>query len=92
MEEVGREIARRLQATTDDAVFLIPTAGYDSYATKGEAFSDPEADGAFVASLRKGTPGNVRVVERDLDINDPAFATEAATTLIALIQAKAAAR
>jgi len=29
------------------------------------------------------------VIERDLDINDPAFATEAATTLIGLMQAKA---
>lgn len=92
MRDVGAEIGRRLQSTTDDAIFLIPTAGYDSYATKGEAFADPEADGAFVAALREGAPQNVRIVERDLDINDPAFATEAANTLIGLIQAKAAAR
>jgi uncharacterized protein (UPF0261 family) len=92
MREVGREIAKRLQATKDDAVFLIPTAGYDSYATKGEAFSDPEADGAFVAALRAGAPRNVRIVERDLDINDPAFAREAANTLIGLMRAKAGAR
>lgn len=92
MRDVGAEIGRRLQSTTDDAIFFIPTAGYDSYATKGEAFADPEADGAFVAALREGAPQNVRIVERDLDINDPAFATEAANTLIGLIQAKAAAR
>jgi uncharacterized protein (UPF0261 family) len=91
MVEVGRETARRLQSTTRDAVFLIPRAGYDSYATAGEAFSDPDADQAFVDALKRGIPANIRVVERDLDINDPAFATEAATTLIGLIQAKAAA-
>jgi uncharacterized protein (UPF0261 family) len=91
MAEVGRETARRLQSTTREAVFLIPRAGYDSYATAGEAFSDRDADQAFVDALKRGIPANIRVVERDLDINDPAFATEAATTLIGLIQAKAAA-
>ena len=30
MVEVGKEVARRLQSTHDNAVFLIPTAGYDS--------------------------------------------------------------
>ena len=89
MAAVGREIGRRLQATRDDAVFLIPTGGYDSYATVGEAFSDPDSDAAFVATLRETAPRNVRIVERALDINDPAFATEAANTLIGLIQARA---
>ena len=89
MTEVGREVARRLQATRGDAVFLIPKAGYDSYAISGEAFFDPAADEAFVVALREGAPATIRIVERDLDINDPAFATEAATTLIGLMQARA---
>ena len=89
MADVGREIGRRLQATSDDAVFLIPTAGYDSYATAGEALSDPESDAAFVATLRETAPRNVRIIERPLDINDPAFAAEAANTLIRLIRARA---
>jgi len=89
MADVGREVGRRLGSTKDDAVFLIPIAGYDSYATTGEPFSDPEADAAFVAALRASLPPRVAIVERDLDINDPAFATEAATTLIGLMQAKA---
>jgi uncharacterized protein (UPF0261 family) len=92
MAAVGEEIGRRLQATRDNAVFLIPTAGYDSYATAGEAFSDPQADAAFVAALRKAAPPNVRIVERALDINDAAFAAEAANTLIRLIQTRAGAR
>jgi uncharacterized protein (UPF0261 family) len=89
MTDVGREVARRLQATRGEAVFLIPRGGYDSYATKGEAFFDPAADEAFVVALREGAPDNIRIVERDLDINDAAFATEAATTLIGLMQARA---
>jgi uncharacterized protein (UPF0261 family) len=89
MADVGREVGRRLGSTKDDAVFLVPKAGYDSYATEGEAFFDPDADAAFVEALRASVPERVAVVERDLDINDPAFATEAAKTLIGLMQAKA---
>jgi uncharacterized protein (UPF0261 family) len=88
MADVGREIGKRLQATRDDAVFLIPTGGYDSYATVGEPLSDPESDAAFVAALRESAPRNVRIVERPADINDPAFAAEAANTLIGLIRAR----
>jgi len=85
MAEVGREIAKRLQFTKDEAVFMIPTAGYDSYATEGKGFYDLEADAAFVTQLTANLPGNFRVIERDTYIEDPAFATEAAELLIALI-------
>lgn len=88
MAAVGREVARRLQHTRDEAVFMIPKAGYDSYAVAGEGFYDPEADAAFVAALREGLPPNIRIVERDTHIEDPAFAEEAAHTLIGLIEAR----
>ena len=91
MANVGREVGRRLSSTKNDAVFLIQKAGYDSYATLGEPFFDPEADGAFVEALRATLPARVALIERDLDINDPAFATEAATTLIGLMCARASA-
>lgn len=88
MAEVGREVARRLQHTETDAIFLIPTAGYDSYAVEGQGFHDPEADAAFIAELKIGLPRTIRVIERQTHIDDPAFATEAAQLLIALIEAK----
>lgn len=88
MEQVGEEVAKRLQHTTDEAVFIIPTAGYDSYAVEGGGFHDPEADRAFVDALKANLPDNVRVIERDADIEDPAFATEAARLLIELIEKK----
>jgi uncharacterized protein (UPF0261 family) len=88
MAAVGKEVARRLQHTRNDAVFMIPTAGYDSYAVKGEGFYDPEADAAFVAELEAGLPPNIRVVERDAHIEDPAFASEAAEMLMRLIEAR----
>ena len=86
MVEVGKEIAKRLQFTKNEAVFMIPTAGYDSYATEGKGFYDPEADAAFVTELIANLPGNFRVIERNTHIEDPTFATEAAELLIALIE------
>jgi uncharacterized protein (UPF0261 family) len=88
MAEVGKEVARRLQNTRGDAVFLIPTAGYDSYAVQGMGFYDPQADAAFVQALKQDLPENIKLVERDTHIEDPAFAVEAAQTLIKLIQAR----
>ncbi|MDX1435402.1 MAG: Tm-1-like ATP-binding domain-containing protein [Anaerolineales bacterium] len=88
MARVGAEIARRLQHTTDKAYFMIPTAGYDSYAVEGEGFHDPDADQAFVEALKAGLPLNIEVLERETHIDDPVFATEAAQLLIQLIEAK----
>jgi uncharacterized protein (UPF0261 family) len=86
MAAVGRELARRLQSTHTPAVFMIPTAGFDSYAVKGGGFHDPASDAAFIRELKAGLPASIRVVERNTFIDDPAFATEAAKTLITLIE------
>lgn len=88
MIKVGKEVARRLQHTKDEAVFIIPTAGYDSYAVEGQGFYDPEADAAFVAELKTNLPENFRIIERDTHIEDPAFAVEAAELLISLIESR----
>ncbi len=88
MARVGKEVATRLKHTTDEAIFMIPTAGYDSYAVKGEGFYDPQSDQAFVDALKANLPPNVRIIERDTYIEDPAFATEAAKLLIELIEKK----
>jgi uncharacterized protein (UPF0261 family) len=86
MAEVGLEVARRLQFTHDETVFMIPTAGYDSYAVQGMGFYDPEADAAFVQALKANLPPIFRVIEYDTHIEDPAFAIEAANQLIELIE------
>ena len=88
MAAVGRELARRLSHTTGHAVFMIPTAGYDSYAVKGKGFHDPAADAAFVRELTANLPPCIEVVERDTHIEVPAFAVEAAEKLLELIDAK----
>ena len=86
MADVGREVARRLQHTSRNAVYMIPTAGYDSYAVEGMGFYDPAADSMFVKELRANLPKSIPVLERNTHIDDPAFATEAAHKLIALME------
>ena len=86
MAEVGREVAERLKHTTTAAVFLIPTAGFDSYAVEGRGFHDPQADAAFIAELKANLPDQIQVIERDTHIEDPAFAAEAAELLISMIR------
>jgi hypothetical protein len=86
MAAVGVEVARRLQATRGEAVFLVPSGGYDSYAVAGGPFYDPEADAAFVGELAAHLSPNIRLIERATHINDPAFAEEAALTLIRLVR------
>ena len=88
MAEVGREMVRRLRHTKDDAVILVPTAGYESYGTAGGPFHDPAADAALVNALRDGLPANFRIEERATHINDPEFAAEAVRELVQLIEAR----
>ena len=86
MVSVAKEVAARLSHTQGKAIFMIPTAGFDSYSVKGQGFYDPEADAAFVTTLKERLPDNFDIVERDTHIDDPEFATEAAVRLIELVK------
>jgi uncharacterized protein (UPF0261 family) len=88
MSAVGKEVAQRLSHTKEEAIFMIPAAGFDSYAVEGQGFYDPEADRAFIDALKSNLPGNFTVIERETHIDDPAFATEAAYRLIKLIESR----
>ena len=85
---VAREIVARLKHTKGEAIFMAPTAGFDSYAVKGQSFHDCEADAAFLAELTQSMPPNITVLERNTHIDDAAFATEAAELLVSLIKAR----
>ncbi len=88
MAEVAREVARRLGHTRDQAIFLVPTAGFDCYAVKGQGLYDADADACFVAELKANLPRNIKVIERDTHIEDAAFASEAARLLSSLIEGR----
>jgi uncharacterized protein (UPF0261 family) len=70
---IGEFLARKLNALTGPAVFLLPEGGVSALDAPGQAFHDPDADAALFAAVEKDTaPGIVRRVPHH--INDPEFA------------------
>ncbi len=90
--ELGRIIARKLNAATGPLVVFIPAGGVSMIDVPGAPFHDPAADLALIRELKAGLRPDVEVVEMATDINDPAFATAMAERLDALYRAWAAAK
>jgi uncharacterized protein (UPF0261 family) len=86
MAELGRRIARKLIGASGPTVLFVPLRGVSAIDVDGAPFRDAEADEALFAALRESVDtSKVELVELDLDVNDPAFATAMADRLHALI-------
>jgi uncharacterized protein (UPF0261 family) len=79
--ELGRRIARKLNAARGPVSLFIPLRGISLIAVEGQVFHDPDADEALLAALRESLDDSVDVRELDTDINDPAFAEAMADRL-----------
>jgi uncharacterized protein (UPF0261 family) len=91
MAELGRRIARKLNAADGPTVLFVPLKGVSAIDVEGQPFHDAEADEALFAALREGVDADkVEVHEVEADVNDPAFATAMADRLHELIQERAA--
>ncbi|MEX1296725.1 MAG: Tm-1-like ATP-binding domain-containing protein [Candidatus Limnocylindrales bacterium] len=90
--ELGRIIARKLNAATGPLAVFIPLGGVSMIDVPDGPFHDPEADAALVAELKAGLRPDIEVIEMATDINDPAFATAMADRLDELYRAWAAAK
>src|SRR5918996_534713 len=90
--ELGRRIARKLNAARGPVTLFIPLRGVSLIDTEGQVFWDPEADRALFDALRETIDPGVDVRELDTDVNDPAFARAMADTLHEHHEAWAAAR
>jgi uncharacterized protein (UPF0261 family) len=75
--ELARVMAEKLNRAKGPVVVVIPTRGFSAYDQEGELFYDPEADQAFMETLRKVVAANVQVVLVDAHINDDKFADQA---------------
>lgn len=80
--ELGRIIAEKLSAAGGPTTFFYPRKGVSAIDREGQPFHDPEADEAFIRSLKAAVSPNVRVVELDNHINDEEFAIAAAGSLM----------
>jgi uncharacterized protein (UPF0261 family) len=87
-EELGRRIARKLNAARSPTALFVPLSGLSAIDVEGQPFRDAVADAALFAALRENLdPEAVEVHEVDADINDPDFARSMADRLHELIQA-----
>ncbi len=85
-EELGRRIAERLRGASAAVEVLLPARGVSMIDVEGRDFWDPEADRRCRDAIRRGVRDDFPVREIDTDINDPAFAREAAETLMRLMR------
>jgi uncharacterized protein (UPF0261 family) len=83
--ELGRRIARKLNAATGPTALFVPLRGVSLIAVEGQPFHDPEADEALFAALREHLEPAVETHWLDLDVNDERFALAMADRLHEMI-------
>ena len=84
--ELGRTIARKLNAARGPVAVFIPLGGVSAISTKGGPFYDPDADRALIGGLKANLRADIEVCEWETDINDPDFAHAMADRLDELIR------
>ena len=87
--QMGEIFTEKATTAKGPVAFLIPLKGYsilDSIdeAGKAQLFWNPEADKAFVEGLKSKLNPNIRIVELDANINDPAFSEKAVEMLLGM--------
>jgi uncharacterized protein (UPF0261 family) len=85
--QLGRVIARKLNAARGPLTVFVPLRGVSLIATEGQVFHDPAADEALFGALREHLDPDVEVRELDTDVNDPEFARALAERLDELYRA-----
>ena len=70
---VARAIMEKLALAKGEVVFLLPVQGGNEWDRAGGPLEDADGLAAFADELRSACPPNVRLVELETHINDPAF-------------------
>jgi uncharacterized protein (UPF0261 family) len=83
--ELGRTIARKLNAAKGPVTVFIPKRGVSMIDVEGKPFYDPQADAALIGELKANLDKRIKVKEFDTDINDPKFAQAMARELDKMI-------
>jgi uncharacterized protein (UPF0261 family) len=86
MVELAKMFARKANQATGHTEVIIPTGGFSVPDAPGQPFWDPDADGAFIATLRAELADHVRLTELDHHINDDEFIDYVLSTLISLLE------
>jgi uncharacterized protein (UPF0261 family) len=79
---LGKMMARKLSQAKGQTTVIIPKRGVSAIDAQGQPFDSPEARTAWIQNLKQNVTDNVTVIEMDNNINDDAFATRLAETLL----------
>jgi uncharacterized protein (UPF0261 family) len=85
MDKLGKEIAEKASAAGGPTAIMLPLKGVSAIDAEGKSFWWPEADAALFQSVRNWVAPSVELVELDLHVNDPAFATACAGKLMEMM-------
>ena len=83
MQLIARQTADRLNQSSMPHLikFIIPTRGFSSLSVQGAGLHRPEADSAFIQTLKQSLNKCIELLEVDADINAPPFAATVARVL-----------
>ena len=84
--QMGEMIAAAANLTSAPVAVVLPLKGVSMLDSEGERFWDPEADKACFDAIKKNLKPGIPVIEMDNNINDPAFSTKVAETLLEMLK------
>jgi len=83
---MGQIFAEKLNAATGPVTVLIPMGGFSEVDFPGQPFWWPEANQAFVDSLKKHLRADIPVEISELDVNHPDFSGRVAAKLLEFLK------
>jgi uncharacterized protein (UPF0261 family) len=88
LRTVAIVMAQRLTKSKGPAAVMIPLRGWTEHSRQGGPLYDPDADAAFVESLKQHAGNAIPIYELDCHMNDPQFAEKAVEILENLAKLK----
>lgn len=85
--QMGSRMAEQLNRSRRVPTVLFPLRGLSVISAAGGPFCDPDADRALLQTLRERLRPDIRLIELDCPVNDPAFADRCVDELLANMQA-----
>jgi uncharacterized protein (UPF0261 family) len=85
MVEIGETMAKKLNKAIGPVTVVVPLKGMSMYNKPGDPIYYPEADAAFLKSLKAHLDPKIKLVEVDAHINDPVFADRCVSELEAIL-------
>ncbi len=84
--QLGVIFAEKLNKTEGPIEVLIPLKGFSEIDAPGKEFWWPEANQAFIDSLKENLRSDIKVIEMDFNVNDPEFSGAVANSLLKMLE------